>query len=153
MLKKELSSALVMSALVVFFAVQLKDMADEARLFPQLLLIGMGIFNIIQYVQAWIRHRDGIDHPLSLRGYPLKRVLILFVLTLIYLGILEYAGFYSASILFFFIGTLIAQPMPLTGRNVGIRALGCVLFVGALYLLFTVLLKVQIPQGILFSTL
>lgn len=151
MLKKELVSALVMSVLIVLFAVQLEDMADEAKLFPQLLLVCMGIFNIGQYVLAWIRHRSGIDHALSLQGYPLKRVLILFILTLVYLGILEYAGFYLASILFFFIGTLIAQPMPLTGRNVGIRALGCLLFVGALYLLFTVLLKVQIPEGVAFS--
>lgn len=149
MLYKEFASALVMSVIIVLFAFPLNQLAGDARIFPALLLTCMGVFNTGQYFQAWARQRTRNDSTLTIRGYPLRRVAVIFVLTLVYLRALEIIGFYPASLLFFVLASLIAQPAAFTWKRVILRVVICSLFVGALYLLFTVSLAVQIPAGLL----
>lgn len=149
MLYKEFASALVMSLIIVLFAFPLDQLAGDARIFPALLLVCMGVFNAAQYFQAWARYRTHTDSKLTMKGYPLWRVAVVFALTLVYLWALEVIGFYPASLVFFVLASLIAQPAELTWKLVALRVVICGLFVGALYLLFTVSLAVQIPAGLL----
>lgn len=51
-----------------------------------------------------------------MRGYPLRRVAVLFVLTVLYLLFLETLGFYIGALLYFIAASLIAQPMKITPK-------------------------------------
>ena len=149
MLYKEFVSALIMTAIIVCFAIPLSHLEGESQAVPLLLLICMGIFNIGQYILAWLRYTAKMDVKMSLKGYPLWRVLILFALTVVYLLTLQFVGFYPGALVYFILATLLAQPMEITLKIAAKRVLVCFLCVGFLYCLFTVLLAVQIPKGIL----
>lgn len=70
----------------------------ESQVVPLLLLICMGmIFNVGQYILAGLRYAAKIDVKMTMRGYPLRRVAVLFVLTVLYLPLfLETWAFTSA---------------------------------------------------------
>lgn len=147
MLYKELTSALVMTGIIVCFAIPLTQLTGESQVVPLLLLICMAVFNVGQYILAGLRYSARLDVVLTLKGYPLRRVLILFALTVIYLLTLESVGFYPGSLAYFIAATLIAQPMKLTPALVAKRITACFACIAFLYGLFTMLLAVQIPKG------
>lgn len=149
MLYREFISALVMTAIIVGFAIPLTQLSGESQVVPLLLLVCMGLFNVGQYVLAAMRHRAQLDARLSIKGYPLRRVFALFVLTVAYLLTLQTLGFYPGSLVYFILATLIAQPMKLTPNLIAKRAAICFVCIAFLYCLFTVLLAVQIPKGFL----
>ena len=81
MLYKEFISALVMTGIVTAFAIPMTQLSGESQVVPLLLLICMGIFNVGQYILAGLRYAAKIDVKMTMRGYPLRRVAVLFVLT------------------------------------------------------------------------
>ena len=141
MLYKEFISALVMTGIITAFAIPMTQLSGESQVVPLLLLICMGIFNVGQYILAGLRYAAKIDVKMTMRGYPLRRVAVLFVLTVLYLLFLETLGFYIGAF-------LIAQPMKITPKLAAKRVAVCFVCIAFLYCLFTVLLAVQIPKGI-----
>ena len=139
MLYKEFISALVMTGIVTAFAIPMTQLSGESQVVPLLLLICMGIFNVGQYILAGLRYAAKIDVKMTMRGYPLRRVAVLFVETL---------GFYIGALLYFIAASLIAQPMKITPKLAAKRVAVCFVCIAFLYCLFTVLLAVQIPKGI-----
>ena len=148
MLYKEFTSALVMTGIVAAFAVPMTQLSGESQVVPLLLLICMGIFNVGQYILAGLRYAAKIDVRMTMKGYPLRRVSVLFILTILYLFFLETLGFYLGPLLYFISASLIAQPMKITAKLAAKRAAVCFACIAFLYCLFTVLLAVQIPKGI-----
>ena len=146
MLYKEFISALVMTGIVTAFAIPMTQLSGESQVVPLLLLICMGIFNVGQYILAGLRYAAKIDVKMTMRGYPLRRVAVLFVLTVLYLLFLETLGFYIGALLYFIAASLIAQPI--TPKLAAKRVAVCFVCIAFLYCLFTVLLAVQIPKGI-----
>lgn len=142
---KELCSALIMTVIIILFAIPMTDLSGESREVPQLLLIAMSVINAGQYIQAIIKIAGRLDVRVTMSGYPLLRVGVLFGLTIIYLMSLQTAGFYLSSLIYFFVTSLLAQPMKVTPALAIKRLAVCLLCVGFLYGLFTVSLKVQIP--------
>lgn len=108
MLYKEFISALVMTGIVTAFAIPMTQLSGESQVVPLLLLICMGIFNVGQYILAGLRYAAKIDVKMTMRGYPLRRVAVLFVLTVLYLLFLETLGFYIGAFLYFIAASLIA---------------------------------------------
>ena len=84
MLYKEFISALVMTGIITAFAIPMAQLSGESQVVPLLLLICMGIFNVGQYILAGLRYAAKIDVKMTMRGYPLRRVAVLFVLTVLY---------------------------------------------------------------------
>lgn len=147
---KEFAAALVMTAIIVFFAVQLDGNLDEQSLeVPRFLLCLMAVINVCQYIMAYVRCRQHIDTKLTLAGYPLARVAVLCIITFIYVVTLEIVGFYINSFIYLIAVSLIAQPMKITISGVIKRVVISFCCIGLLYLLFTVGLTVQIPKGIM----
>lgn len=142
---KELCSALIMTVIIILFAIPMNDLSGESREVPQLLIIAMSIINVGQYIQAAIKIAGRLDVLVTLAGYPGLRVGILFGLTVVYLMTLQSVGFYIGSLIYFFVTSLLAQPMKITPVLAAKRFVVCLLCVGFLYGLFTVALKVQIP--------
>lgn len=142
---KELCSALIMTVIIILFAIPMTDLSGESREVPELLIIAMSIINVGQYIQAAIKIASRLDVKVTLAGYPGLRVGVLFGLTVVYLMSLQSAGFYISSLVYFFVTSLLAQPMKITPVLAAKRFVVCLLCVGFLYGLFTVALKVQIP--------
>ena len=109
----------------------------------------MVALNAVQYVLAFIRYRQKSDKVLSLKGYPLKRVTILLALTVLFVAVADRVGFYLASLVYFFLASLIAQPMAITPKLLVRRFIIVLACIGFHYGLFTVALNVQIPRGFL----
>ena len=84
MLYKEFISALVMTGIITAFAIPMTQLSGESQVVPLLLLICMGIFNVGQYILAGLRYAAKIDVKMTMRGYPLRRVAVLFVLAFLY---------------------------------------------------------------------
>ena len=145
-LQREFMAAVCMSLLTVLFAVNVPDLSEEAGLLPRLLVCFMAGVNVLQYALALYRREEG-NLPEALKGYPFPLVLKLSALTLADIAVVLALGFYAASFLYFLAGSLLANPAPLNGRIVALRALGCALFVGGLWLLFSWGLGVLIPLG------
>ena len=137
MLYKEFISALVMTGIITAFAIPMAQLSGESQVVPLLLLILAGL-----------RYAAKIDVKMTMRGYPLRRVAVLFVLTVLYLLFLETLGFYIGALLYFIAASLIAQPMKITPKLAAKRVAVCFVCIAFLYCLFTVLLAVQIPKGI-----
>ncbi|WP_297047504.1 tripartite tricarboxylate transporter TctB family protein [uncultured Desulfovibrio sp.] len=145
---REFAAALVMTGIIIFFGCQLSGPEDEQSLLvPRFLLLLMGIFNAGQYLLALVRHRQGIGARLSLAGYPLRRVAGLCALTVLYICVLEWAGFYLSSFLYLTVASLLAQPMRVTPGGALRRAGVSFICIACLYLLFSLGLMVQIPKG------
>ena len=130
-LQREFMAAICMTLLTALFALNVSDMSEEAGLLPPLLICFMAGVNVLQYILALYRRKGGN----------------LLALTLGYIAVLLPLGFYAASFLYLWAGSLLANPTPLNGRIAALRALGCALFVGGLWLLFSWGLGVLIPLG------
>ena len=141
----DLCSALLITVITILFAIPMNELSGESREVPQLLIIIMAIINVAQYIQAFIKMANKIDVRISVKGYPGTRVGLLFGLTVVYLFSLQPAGFYLSSLAYFFITSLLAQPMQVTPQLAIKRFAICFVCVGFLYALFTVSLKVLIP--------
>lgn len=139
-------AAVCMSLLTALFALNASELSEEAGLLPRLLIGFMIGVNVLQYILALYRRRSG-NLLEALKGYPFPLVFRLFALTLVYIAVLLSLGFYAASFLYLWAGSLMANPTPLNGRIVVLRALGSALFVGGLWLLFSWGLGVLIPLG------
>ncbi len=142
---KDLCSALLMTLIIVLFAIPMNELSGESREVPQLLIIVMSVINVGQYIQAFIKISNRIEVRISFKGYPGLRVGVLFALTVLYLLSLQTAGFYISSLVYFFITSLLAQPMKITPALALKRLAVCFVCIGFLYGLFTVSLKVLIP--------
>lgn len=120
---------------------------EEARaaVFPRTIIIIMGILSGLLCLQHLLFRK-----PEAKRApFPFLRVGSLFVIIVIYLFVLETLGFYLASFLFFITVTFVMGYKKLNTKQ-GLRwALGSFIFTVVLYVLFSVLLEVQTPRGLL----
>lgn len=145
--QKEFLSALCMTGITIFFAFQLSGLEGEAATIPLILLMAMAFINVLQYGLAIWHGAKGASILTDLKTYPFSLVLKLFALSVIYVCTLLWTGFYIGSFAYLWIGSLMANPDPVTPGIAFMRALWCGLFIGALYALFTLSLGVIIPTG------
>ncbi|MDL2268028.1 tripartite tricarboxylate transporter TctB family protein [Desulfovibrio sp. OttesenSCG-928-G15] len=147
--KKEwISIALmVVSALVFYYLMQ--DYEHNAILFPRMMVIIMLCLAGCKAMGELVLARTASREGQSGEKYPLPRVLFVLAAMVVYIMVLEDVGFYTSAFLFFFIVTLVIQPFERTPRVVAMRFATCFGFILFLYMLFGVLLKVQLPRGIL----
>lgn len=129
------------------FFYALISMADpRSTQFPLLMLVlmlGLGGLKIIAQIL------EKKDPQKTGEKFPLLRVSFITAAIVAYIIAMDYIGFYTSSFLFFVGSTLAIQNSPRTPKLIAMRAGLGLAFCGSLYLLFTILLKVQIPKGIL----
>ncbi|HMA68017.1 MAG TPA: tripartite tricarboxylate transporter TctB family protein [Desulfosalsimonadaceae bacterium] len=119
--------------------------SPQAAVFPKALAIILGALSVIYILQV-IRKKV---KPQNLENYPIGRVVFFLIALVAYFYFLRILGFYTTSGLYFLFATLILCGNNLTKKNIVISVASGIGFIGLLYFLFTVLLKVQIPRGIL----
>jgi hypothetical protein len=115
--------------------------------FPQITaLVGVGIAAALTLL-AWVPAQPATtadEEPIPWGGiWPLLLILVGFLL------VMQWLGFFTTSFIAFFLITLIYSPQRISRRGVMRSAAIAALFLGVLYLIFVILLRVQVPQGIL----
>ena len=118
---------------------------QEAFLFPK-------VVSVIMVIIAAFAVFNSRNAQQKSKANPVPWLLILPALTIfvVYLALAETVGFYVCSLIAFLALVCIYTPERLTlNRFIRILITG-LLFMGGLYCLFSLLLKVQLPRGILF---
>lgn len=136
---------------------------QQAATFPRTIVLIFGLLSaglLIQTTVSYFKSRNreaGAEEPSggeSASSSPafLKRFLmvgVMFGMAVIYLYLLESVGFYLDSFLFVFIAPFILK-MELSRRLFVKNLMTSAVFTCILYVIFSIILKVQTPRGILF---
>ena len=140
---------MVLSALVFIFL--MRDYEGSAILFPRMMVILMLCLAAVKAVAEICKMKKPVLDVDDYAGEPYPWLRIIFVLAsmVVYIWVLEDLGFYTTAFLFFFGVTLAIQNFKRTPKVIAVRLAYCFGFILFLYLLFSVLLKVQLPKGIL----
>jgi hypothetical protein len=123
--------------------------AQEAYLFPRMLAITMLIVAVAMLVSGWVVEKEE-DIKSVLSRVPWARVWPAFVILFLYMLTAEWLGFYLAAFL-----TFVSVGMTYSSLNPSVATLKrCVpisfIFMAVLYGVFTLLLQVRMPAGLLF---
>jgi len=115
-------------------------------IFPRTIGIGLLLGSLAALVRAlagWGTHSRGIPRDGLLRSGLLVSTMVLWI------ALLEPAGFIASSVVAFFALALIADREPATVRRVLLFGAASLVVVVAFYLVFVQALKVQLPHGVL----
>ena len=121
----------------------------EAFLFPRLVAVFFVLFatwNFVRAATGLAKIGEGLRATTSLNILPGLAVALFYVFVAA-----EWLGFYTSSTLAFLIIFTLYDPVPVTDARGWVRRIYVtVLFMAVIYGLFTLLLKVQTPRGLLF---
>ncbi len=130
----------------ILFITGLSAQNPEAFLFPNFISGVLCVIALALLINSF-RHRVDKTEGKSIPWLVILPALVIFVL---YLALVEKIGFYLTSFTAFVAIVLIYIPDRFSvAQSVKIFAIGLA-FMAALYSLFTVLLKVQLPRGLFF---
>jgi hypothetical protein len=139
------SAVILITALLLFYV---SNVAREAYLFPRVIAAVMVVLAGAMLVYEWGTGADRVRKIVE--PVPWLTILPALAVFLAYLLLAERLGFYSTSSLAFFVLISIYSPATVsvsrTIRHLAITAA----FIGALYVVFAVLLRVMTPRGLLF---
>lgn len=144
-MNKEIYLSTAIIAVCAWFYSLSQSFPLVTRRYPQGLLMIIGILAVIEMVTKTIKISLSNEAPIKKPITPLIRAIIVAVMCVIYVFMLGHLGYFSSTIVFglafmFYLG--LREPKTLIGVVVGMN-----LFI---YLLFVVLLRVPMPQGLLF---
>ncbi len=134
----------------------------RAAIFPRVLIIIMGCLAFLLLIQSIFIRGKGTERPtlqsdrvpngegVQKARHPVITVSGCFLVTVVYLAVMEHIGFYTSAFLFFVTIVFLFSPDKLTIRK-GIARVGAsLIFTAILYVLFNRILVVQTPKGMLF---
>ncbi len=166
--KKKISASkndIALAFLILVFSFLLNKYGLAAKdpltaIFPKATLMIMAVLALIMLLQETFflykiktgPQQAALQSPAKKRApFPYLRIIISLALTIIYMALLDVLGFYFSSFLFFLAFTLIfCTDKKAYCKRVHIQIGIPVILVVILYLLFGLLLKVSLPQGLLF---
>ena len=150
-LKKELMFAVLMVIISVAILFQAYGYAADSSQFPRFLAWSLMVLSILNILRM-IKLKSQEDSKAHSALWP-NRWLVLSVLVLasvfLYTLASPFIGYYLSTVIF------LVGFMGLYGRSCGIGwrgiVLACVIFLGTVYLMFSVFLGTQLPMGSLFE--
>lgn len=113
----------------------------DAHVFPLVVGAAMFAFSVLLWVQSGARRREA---SVAWAGMDLRRGALLAILTLLYIVVLEPLGYLLSTFVF-----LLLAPAALGWRRWWVSAVVALLFAGGTYYLFSSVLLVPLPRGIL----
>ena len=116
----------------------------EVYLFP--FIVSAVLFALS--VLALSRELLGLSGTTDIQSIPILRLIPIFVIIVAYVMAVEYFGMYSSSLVALFLIAVVYHPAENIISRLSSSALISAGFIGAMYVLFTVLLKLQAPRGI-----
>jgi len=160
--RKRLTESVIMFAIPVVGLYMLRDISmEEAQMFPKYIcyiMLALAAVNALQ-VFFYLNKLRPIQWPTFLRlsiwrqeggpPFPLRRVGLALGLMTAYIFGMETIGFYLSGFLFYFLALLLLETEKLTAAAVARKAAYGLCFMAVVYVLFSVMLGVVIPRGIL----
>lgn len=143
------------AATALFFSLSLV-IDQRAVIFPRIVILVMGFLALLLLLQALLLQPAGnapesdAPHASPAHGVPWGTTLLVLIGILLYLGVMQDVGFYLSTFIFFtgIVFSLSRKTMSYSkGLNISASAL---VFTAVLFLLFHILLKVQMPRGIFY---
>jgi len=122
--------------------------ASEAYLFPRIIALAVGLLGLAVFATTFVTARSAAaEHAAATRRW--GQLLPAIAILLGYRWALELVGFYTAAFAAFIVIVWLYAPeratMPGAAKRIAISAA----FVGVLFAIFAVLLRVQTPRGLL----
>ena len=150
MKKTDIGVVVVMYAVCAFFyymCVQLKKDSQTYPMFTIALLFGLTTLYLVQMLVAAKKHgvESGVD--VVFKGFKAAQFFACFGLTLLYLIIMYYFGFYIATVLFM-LAVLLYLKVPVLHTVIAVVAINLLV-----YLAFTTFLGVKLPVGTVMKAL
>lgn len=128
---------------------------SEACIFPITVMTAMLVLALIHLAQSIFRFVR-IQGRGSARGTKdpeqpavWKPVVATLACILVYFLIMERLGFYTSGLLFYLTVSLLLQRQAFTFRGAMVRLFTAATFIGILFILFKLILAVQMPKGVL----
>ncbi len=144
-----ISSGIVLIVAVLVTWISFTQQPAEAFLFPRLIaifFIGLSVWNFIRAVSGLARVGEGLDMTTFINIVPGMLVMIAYVFFAA-----KFLGFFSASTIAFLAIYTIYDGTPLKDAKGWVKRMGVTAaFMAVIYGLFALLLKVQMPKGVLF---
>ncbi len=126
----------------------------RATTFPRLVILVMGALAVLLLLQSYLLHpaadasAGAASKAASAEAFPWEAVLVVLIGIFIYLAVMQNVGFYLSTFIFFN-GIVFMLSRKTLSLHKGMKMATMTLcFTSVLYLLFNVLLKVQMPRGI-----
>jgi hypothetical protein len=121
---------------------------SEAYLFPRLIALAIGLLGLAVLGSALATAQAGsASASASARGW--ASVLPALAILVAYRWAMEIVGFYTAAFAVFLTIVWVYAPEPVTLRLAARRVVVSAVFVGTIYAIFALLLRVQTPRGLL----
>lgn len=118
--------------------------------FPILIGAAMIALSLFMLADFALRKRAGVVATVEADPLPLARMWPAFAVMAGYLLLLEPLGFYSTAFLAFLaLTTIYARAAPFDPLRLMFRAIYGLIFVAALYVVFALVLRAQLPAGLL----
>ncbi len=122
----------------------------EAYLFPRILALVIAALAVVDLLKA-LRQRETAATDSGASLYPWGTIIPGLGVLVLYLALMDTLGFYAASLLGFFLMASVYRKPSASPARAWLSDLAiAVVFIGAMYVLFTVTLRVQTPRGWLF---
>jgi hypothetical protein len=147
--------ALFVLAVTVALYLYLSSIDPEATTFIRVVIVAIGALALLLMIQGMLlKHRNegrGVAQNSASKktAFGLKPVACIFGAILIYFFVMERLGFYISTILYFVGVVLLLDWRGLTPRKGFVKIAIAFLFTAVIYLLFSVILQVQTPRGLL----
>jgi hypothetical protein len=144
--------AIVCLALTIILYSTLGTIEDErAEIFPRIVILIMIGLSALLLLQSLIPKKS-LEKEEAQEGesYPLGRFILLFAMIVIYFAFMETLGFYLSAFIFYIAVCFILGRAELTPMK-GLKwVVSSGVFVGVLFILFSIVLEVQTPRGIFY---
>jgi hypothetical protein len=145
MMRVELTASIVCFIFSCVVILVSNGYSSQAAAFPRAIGIIMVVLSGIYIIQVLLRKVQ----PQKLAGYPVIRIASFLGFLILYFVALNFLGFYTASFAFYLLITLGLSKKGSNRKDILVGVCSSIGFIGILYVLFSLLLKVQIPKGIL----
>lgn len=139
--KKEFASIIFLFAVSIFFFLGAKGMEGDSGLFPKIL---SGLIFVLTCVELGVVLTNRTKESKKKEERSLRKLLFIIVLSILYVVLIKPLGFVVSTFLF-----LTGSMILLEVKNKKIAVLVPIITVALIYFVFKILLKVQIPVGIL----
>lgn len=139
--KKEFASIIFLFAVSIFFFLGAKGMEGDSGLFPKIL---SGLIFVLTCVELGVVLTNRTKESKKKEDRSLRKLLFIIVLSILYVVLIKPLGFVVSTFLF-----LTGSMILLEVKNKKIAVLVPIITVALIYFVFKILLKVQIPVGIL----
>ena len=166
-MKKDLVVSLILLVGSIALYVSLSLMEDPAAAsFPRVVIVIMGCLGLALCIQSIIakqRHERAVlqsEHVAgaekeskyldSAKRFPFGKLIVCFIMIVVYFVVMERLGFYVSAFLFFIVLTFILGRKDLTLHKGALQIGIAFIFTAILFVLFNKLLVVQTPKGLFF---